>query len=40
MHMHTPLQVELPDYSSGERLREKVLRALHEMEGGGGFFVE
>ena len=33
-------EVELPDYSSGERLREKLLRAMQEMEGGGGFSVQ
>ena len=33
-------EIELPDYSSGERLREKLLRALQEMEGGGGFYVQ
>ena len=44
VHVHiitlSSLQVELPNYSSGERLREKVLRALQEMEGGGGFSVQ
>ena len=38
--MQPLLQVDLPDYSSGERLREKVLRAMQEMEGGGGFSVQ
>ena len=33
-------EVALPNYSSGEWLREKVLRALQEMEGGGGFSVQ
>ena len=33
-------EVALPDYSSGERLGEKLLRALQEMEGGGGFTVQ
>lgn len=33
-------EVELPDYSSGEPLREKLLRAMQEMEGGGGFAVQ
>ena len=33
-------EVELPDYSSAEPLREKLLRALQEMEGGGGFAVQ